>query len=86
MISAPAAWPPTPLRRLRAAGRGSSAPTPTATSTANGINVEVVKLESIERGRIKEYAERVRAPKYHEAAGVWTVKAYQLCHFPPERG
>ena len=42
----------------------------------NGINVEVVKqIKEVERGRIKEYAERVPGSEYHEGSkGVWTVK------------
>ena len=33
----------------------------------NGINVEVVKqIKEVERGRIKEYAERVPRSEYHE--------------------
>ena len=41
----------------------------------NGINVEVVKqIKEVERGRIKEYAERVPGSEYHEGcSGVWTV-------------
>ena len=41
----------------------------------NGINVEVVKqIKEVERGRIKEYAERVPGAEYHEGCkGVWTV-------------
>ena len=41
----------------------------------NGINVEVVKqIKEVERGRIKEYAERVPSAEYHEGcSGVWTV-------------
>ncbi len=39
-------------------------------------DVEVVKqIKEVERGRIKEYAERVPGSEYHEGSkGVWTVK------------
>ena len=42
----------------------------------NGIDVAVVKqIKEVERGRIKEYAERVPGSEYHEGSkGVWTVK------------
>ena len=42
----------------------------------NGINVEVVKqIKEVERGRIKEYAERVPGSEFPEGSkGVWTVK------------
>ena len=42
----------------------------------NGIDVAVVKqIKEVERGRIKEYAERVPSAEYHEGcSGVWTVK------------
>ena len=41
----------------------------------NGIDVAVVKqIKEVERGRIKEYAERVPSAEYHEGcSGVWTV-------------
>ncbi|KFI85102.1 Glutamate dehydrogenase, NADP-specific [Bifidobacterium reuteri DSM 23975] len=41
----------------------------------NGIDVTVVKqIKEVERGRIKEYAERVPSAEYHEGcSGVWTV-------------
>ena len=41
----------------------------------NGIDVSVVKqIKEVERGRIKEYAERVPGAEYHEGCkGVWTV-------------
>lgn len=41
----------------------------------NGIDVSVVKqIKEVERGRIKEYAERVPSAEYHEGcSGVWTV-------------
>jgi len=42
----------------------------------NGINLEVAKqIKEVERGRIKEYAKRVKGAEYHEGCnGVWTVK------------
>ena len=42
----------------------------------NGIDVAVVKqIKEVERGRIKEYAERVPSAEYHEGCSdVWTVK------------
>lgn len=41
----------------------------------NGINLDVVKqIKEVERGRIKEYAERVKGAKYFEGKGIWTVK------------
>ncbi len=41
-----------------------------------GIKLDVVKqIKEVERGRIKEYAERVPGSEYHEGSkGVWTVK------------
>ena len=41
----------------------------------DGIKVDVVKqIKEVERGRIKEYAERVPGAEYHEGcSGVWTV-------------
>ncbi|PWG66983.1 NADP-specific glutamate dehydrogenase [Bifidobacterium callitrichidarum] len=41
----------------------------------DGIKLDVVKqIKEVERGRIKEYAERVPGAEYHEGcAGVWTV-------------
>lgn len=43
----------------------------------NGVNLDVVKqIKEVERGRIKEYAERVPGSEYHEGCkGIWTVKA-----------
>ncbi len=42
---------------------------------ANGINLDVVKqIKEVERGRIKEYAERVPGSVYTEGKGIWTVK------------
>ncbi len=42
----------------------------------NGINLAVVKqIKEVERGRIKEYVNRVQGAEYHEGCrGVWTVK------------
>ena len=41
----------------------------------NGINLDVVKqIKEVERGRIKEYAERVPGSKYFEGKGIWSVK------------
>ena len=40
----------------------------------NGINVDVVKqIKEVERGRIKEYAERVPGSVYTEGKGIWTI-------------
>lgn len=42
----------------------------------NGIDLAVVKqIKEVERGRIKEYAERVKGAVYHEGCrNIWTVK------------
>ena len=42
----------------------------------NGINLDVVKdIKLVKRGRIKEYAERVKGATYHEGCrGIWTIK------------
>src|SRR5574344_2574605 len=42
----------------------------------DGSNLEVAKqIKEVERGRIKEYAKRVKGAEYHEGCkGVWTVK------------
>ena len=42
----------------------------------NGIKLDVVKqIKEVERGRIKEYAERVSGAEYHEGCkGIWTIK------------
>ena len=41
----------------------------------NGIRLDVVKqIKEVERGRIKEYANRVKGAEYHEGRGVWGVK------------
>ena len=41
----------------------------------NGINLDVVKqIKEVERGRIKEYVNRVAGAEYHEGCkGIWTV-------------
>ncbi len=41
----------------------------------NGIDLAVVKqIKEVERGRIKEYAERVSGAEYHEGCkGIWTI-------------
>ena len=42
---------------------------------ANGINLDVVKqIKEVERGRIKEYANRVPGSVYTEGKGIWTIK------------
>ena len=43
---------------------------------ARGIDLSVVKqIKEVERGRIKEYANRVPGSEYHEGCrGIWTVK------------
>ena len=42
----------------------------------NGINLDVVKqIKEVERGRIKEYVNRVSGAEYHEGCkGIWTIK------------
>ena len=42
----------------------------------NGINLDVVKqIKEVERGRIKEYVNRVAGAEYHEGCrGIWSVK------------
>ncbi len=42
----------------------------------NGINLDVVKqIKEVERGRIKEYVNRVNGAEYHEGcSGIWTIK------------
>ncbi len=42
----------------------------------NGINLDVVKqIKEVERGRIKEYVDRVKGAEYHEGCrGIWSVK------------
>ncbi len=41
-----------------------------------GIQLDVVKqIKEVERGRIKEYAQRVASAEYHEGcSGIWTIK------------
>lgn len=41
----------------------------------NGIRLDVVKqIKEVERGRIKEYAARVKGSEYHEGCkGIWTI-------------
>ena len=42
----------------------------------NGVNLDVVKqIKEVERGRIKEYVNRVKGAEYHDGCrGIWTVK------------
>ena len=42
----------------------------------NGVNLDVVKqIKEVERGRIREYADRVKGAEYREGCrGIWTVK------------
>lgn len=42
----------------------------------NGIKLDVVKqIKEVERGRIKEYVERVEGAEYHEGCkNIWTIK------------
>ena len=42
---------------------------------SNGIQLDVVKdIKEVKRGRIKEYAERVKGSKYYEGCkGIWTI-------------
>ena len=41
----------------------------------NGIKLDVVKqIKEVERGRIKEYANRVEGSVYTEGKGIWTIK------------
>jgi glutamate dehydrogenase (NADP+) len=41
----------------------------------NGIQLDVIKdIKEVKRGRIKEYAERVKGAEYHEGCkGIWTI-------------
>lgn len=41
----------------------------------NGVNLDVVKqIKEVERGRIKEYCNRVEGAEYHEGcSGIWTI-------------
>lgn len=41
----------------------------------NGIDLDVVKdIKEVRRGRIKEYAQRVKGSEYHDSGRVWQVK------------
>ena len=41
----------------------------------NGINLDIVRdIKEVKRGRIKEYAERVKGAEFHEGGRVWQVK------------
>lgn len=41
----------------------------------NGIDLDVVRqIKEVERGRIKEYANRVKGAEYHDSGKVWQVK------------
>ncbi len=42
----------------------------------NGINLDVVKqIKEVERGRIKEYVNRVKGAEYHDGCrGIWSIK------------
>ena len=41
----------------------------------NGINLDVVRdIKEVKRGRIKEYADRVKSAEYHDSGKVWSVK------------
>ena len=42
----------------------------------NGINLDVVtQIKEVERGRIKEYVDRVSGAEYHEGCrGIWSIK------------
>ena len=42
----------------------------------NGIDLNLIKqIKEVERGRIKEYVERVSGAEYHEGcSGIWTIK------------
>lgn len=41
----------------------------------NGIDLAVVKdIKEVKRGRIKEYADRVKSAEYHDSGKVWQVK------------
>ena len=42
---------------------------------ASGIDLDVVKqIKLVERGRIKEYADRVNGAEYTEGKGIWSIK------------
>ena len=51
----------------------------------NGIDVAVVKqIKEVERGRIKEYAERVPSAEYHEVApACGPCRVTSRCRAPP---
>ncbi len=41
----------------------------------NGINLDIVRdIKEVKRGRIKEYADRVKSAEYHTEGKVWQVK------------
>ncbi len=41
----------------------------------NGIDLDVVRdIKEVKRGRIKEYADRVKSAEYHDNGKVWSVK------------
>ena len=41
----------------------------------NGINLDVVRdIKEVRRGRIKEYADKVKGAEYHDSGRVWQVK------------
>ncbi|MCH5158406.1 MAG: NADP-specific glutamate dehydrogenase [Clostridiales bacterium] len=41
----------------------------------NGINLDVVRdIKEVKRGRIKEYADKVKSAEYHDSGKVWQVK------------
>lgn len=41
----------------------------------NGVKLDIVKdIKEVKRGRIKEYAERVKSAEYHDSGKVWQVK------------
>ncbi|MDO4519914.1 MAG: NADP-specific glutamate dehydrogenase [Eubacteriales bacterium] len=55
----------------------------------NGIKLDVVKqIKEVERGRIKEYADRVEGAEYHEGVGIWNIKCdiYLPCATQNELG
>lgn len=40
----------------------------------NGINLDVIRqIKEVERGRIREYADRVSGAEYHDGHGIWSV-------------
>ena len=55
----------------------------------NGINLDVVKdIKEVNRGRIKEYADRVEGATYTEGLGIWNIKCdiYLPCATQNELG